>query len=190
MRPEVRGRYLKGVLWSPSYFAASCGGAPISILKRYVEQQREDAPPTRPKGQGFPAREILMINHFDMAREWSRLVEASIKTGGSDREMSLRLLVMFPTMTEADLDRAKRILGDAMEMFDEEVEARRNDIDDLLSLASCGKASISEVQARMKDLRRWMFGTESMSEIDAAYARGTLVNPTASLFPKPDKTKS
>lgn len=41
MRPEVAGRYFKGVLWSPSYFAASCGGAPVSILKQYVEQQRE-----------------------------------------------------------------------------------------------------------------------------------------------------
>lgn len=41
MRPEVAGRYFKGVLWTPSYFAASCGGAPISIIKRYVEQQRE-----------------------------------------------------------------------------------------------------------------------------------------------------
>jgi putative transposase len=27
-------------LWSPSYFAASCGGAPISIIKQYIEQQR------------------------------------------------------------------------------------------------------------------------------------------------------
>lgn len=27
-------------LWSPSYFAASCGGAPLSIIKRYVESQR------------------------------------------------------------------------------------------------------------------------------------------------------
>lgn len=40
-RPEVRGRYFKGVLWSPSYFAASCGGAPISIIRQYVERQRE-----------------------------------------------------------------------------------------------------------------------------------------------------
>ncbi|HXW90681.1 MAG TPA: transposase, partial [Terriglobales bacterium] len=33
-------RYWKGVLWSPSYFAASCAGAPLDILKRYIEQQR------------------------------------------------------------------------------------------------------------------------------------------------------
>jgi putative transposase len=41
MRPEITGRYYKGVLWSPSYFAASCGGAPISIIRQYVEQQRK-----------------------------------------------------------------------------------------------------------------------------------------------------
>ena len=57
-RPEVSGRYFKGVLWSPSYFAASCGGAPISIIRQYVEQQRAGAgsgglPPPRPKRRGI-----------------------------------------------------------------------------------------------------------------------------------------
>lgn len=33
----------KGNLWSPSYFAASCGGAPLSIIKGYVESQRSDS---------------------------------------------------------------------------------------------------------------------------------------------------
>jgi REP element-mobilizing transposase RayT len=27
-------------LWSPSYFASSCGGAPISIVRQYIEQQQ------------------------------------------------------------------------------------------------------------------------------------------------------
>lgn len=26
-------------LWSPSYFSGSCGGAPISIIRQYIEQQ-------------------------------------------------------------------------------------------------------------------------------------------------------
>jgi putative transposase len=30
----------RGVLWSPSYFAASCGGAPIGILRQYIQQQQ------------------------------------------------------------------------------------------------------------------------------------------------------
>jgi putative transposase len=38
--PELVRRYRKGVLWSPSYFAASCGGAPLSIIKQYIENQR------------------------------------------------------------------------------------------------------------------------------------------------------
>lgn len=29
--------------WSPSYCAVSCGGAPLEIVKRYVEQQRGEA---------------------------------------------------------------------------------------------------------------------------------------------------
>lgn len=31
--------FWKGVLWSPSYFAGSVGGAPISVLRQYIEQQ-------------------------------------------------------------------------------------------------------------------------------------------------------
>ena len=29
----------KNVLWSPSYFVASCGGAPISIISEYIQSQ-------------------------------------------------------------------------------------------------------------------------------------------------------
>ncbi|NZA47189.1 transposase, partial [Escherichia coli] len=32
--------YYKGVLWSPGYFASSCGGAPISVIRQYIEQQQ------------------------------------------------------------------------------------------------------------------------------------------------------
>jgi putative transposase len=39
-RPDWRRRYWKGVLCSPSYFAASCGGAPINILNEYIQQQK------------------------------------------------------------------------------------------------------------------------------------------------------
>ena len=37
--PEIENRYWKNVLWSRSYFAASCGGAPLEIIRQYVEQQ-------------------------------------------------------------------------------------------------------------------------------------------------------
>ena len=38
--PELVDYYWQGVLWSPSYFASSCGGAPLSIIKQYIEQQK------------------------------------------------------------------------------------------------------------------------------------------------------
>ncbi len=37
--PSIANRYYKDVLWIPSYFAASRGGAPLSVIKQYVEQQ-------------------------------------------------------------------------------------------------------------------------------------------------------
>jgi putative transposase len=38
--PSVRKKLWGGALWSPSYFAGSCGGAPISIIRQYIEQQQ------------------------------------------------------------------------------------------------------------------------------------------------------
>ena len=38
-RPDIAKRYWSGGLWSASYFAASCGGAPIDVLRQYIEQQ-------------------------------------------------------------------------------------------------------------------------------------------------------
>ncbi len=40
LRQRYRVRTQREHLWSPSYFAASCGGAPLEIIRRYVEQQR------------------------------------------------------------------------------------------------------------------------------------------------------
>lgn len=39
MYPSVHSALWKGTLWSSSYFAGSCGGAPISVIKKYIEQQ-------------------------------------------------------------------------------------------------------------------------------------------------------
>ncbi len=38
--PDVQKRYWTSVLWPPSYFASSCGGAPISIVRQYIDQQQ------------------------------------------------------------------------------------------------------------------------------------------------------
>ena len=46
--PASARRYRNGVLWSPSYVAASCGGAPLDIVKDYVETQRQKLAPYIP----------------------------------------------------------------------------------------------------------------------------------------------
>ena len=38
--PSIQNRLWGGALWSPSYFAGSCGGAPIAVIRKYIEQQR------------------------------------------------------------------------------------------------------------------------------------------------------
>ncbi|ARU65326.1 IS200/IS605 family transposase [Histophilus somni] len=38
--PSIRKKLWRNQLWSPSYFAGSCGGAPISIIRQYIEQQQ------------------------------------------------------------------------------------------------------------------------------------------------------
>ena len=44
LRKEFTGRVnrhlMHGHLWSPSYLAASAGGAPLAIIKEYIEQQK------------------------------------------------------------------------------------------------------------------------------------------------------
>ncbi|MEA9438080.1 IS200/IS605-like element ISAs26 family transposase, partial [Aeromonas caviae] len=37
---DLRGAYSKPVLWSRSYFADSCGGAPLEVIKQYIQNQR------------------------------------------------------------------------------------------------------------------------------------------------------
>ena len=38
--PEIKKKLWGNALWSPSYFASSCGGAPIGIIKQYIQQQQ------------------------------------------------------------------------------------------------------------------------------------------------------
>jgi putative transposase len=38
--PSIRQKLWGGALWSPSYFAGSCGGAPIAVIRPYIEQQK------------------------------------------------------------------------------------------------------------------------------------------------------
>ena len=38
--PSVKSQLWGKALWSPSYFASSCGGAPISIIRQYIDRQK------------------------------------------------------------------------------------------------------------------------------------------------------
>ena len=37
---RLRSKLWGKQLWPPSYFAASCGGAPIAVIRKYIEDQR------------------------------------------------------------------------------------------------------------------------------------------------------
>lgn len=37
--PSIKNKLWGGMLWSPSYFAGSCGGAPLEVIKQYIQQQ-------------------------------------------------------------------------------------------------------------------------------------------------------
>ncbi len=37
--PSIQKALLGKSLWSPSYFAGACGGAPLSVIRQYIEQQ-------------------------------------------------------------------------------------------------------------------------------------------------------
>jgi putative transposase len=45
LRKNYNVRTHKNHLWSPSYFAASCGGAPLDILRAYIENQNRPLTP-------------------------------------------------------------------------------------------------------------------------------------------------
>ena len=38
--PSIRQKLWGGARWSPSYFAGSCGGASIAVIRQYIEQQQ------------------------------------------------------------------------------------------------------------------------------------------------------
>jgi len=37
--PSIQQALWGDHLWSPSYFAGACGGAPLSVIRQYIEQQ-------------------------------------------------------------------------------------------------------------------------------------------------------
>ncbi|MET8311900.1 IS200/IS605 family transposase, partial [Micromonospora sp. NPDC005173] len=41
---RINQHIMHGHLWSPSYFAASCGGAPLEMIKDYIKGQKHPGP--------------------------------------------------------------------------------------------------------------------------------------------------
>lgn len=39
-KSEISKLLWKNVLWSPSYFCGSCGGAPLKLVKEYIQNQK------------------------------------------------------------------------------------------------------------------------------------------------------
>ena len=37
--PSIQNALWGSSLWSPSYFAGACGGAPLTVIRQYIEQQ-------------------------------------------------------------------------------------------------------------------------------------------------------
>ncbi len=54
--PEVTNALWGKHFWSPSYAVVSCGGAPLEVVKKYVEQQQS---PNRKRGR--PARDSQQV---------------------------------------------------------------------------------------------------------------------------------
>ena len=38
--PSIQNALWGESLWSPSYFAGACGGAPLNVIREYIEQQQ------------------------------------------------------------------------------------------------------------------------------------------------------
>lgn len=41
---QVNQAIMHGHLWSPSYFAGSCGGAPLAVIKQYIADHKRPSP--------------------------------------------------------------------------------------------------------------------------------------------------
>ncbi len=39
-KQHIAKYYWKNVFWSPSYFVGSCGGAPLNVIKQYIQNQQ------------------------------------------------------------------------------------------------------------------------------------------------------
>src|SRR5690606_14197000 len=70
--PSIRNKLWGGALWSPSYFAGSCGGAPIEIIRQYIKATADTslkykdgyavrAILPRPEGRGLSRYQVKLL---------------------------------------------------------------------------------------------------------------------------------
>jgi hypothetical protein len=107
-----------------------------------------------------------MTNPFDIAREMARLVDAGKEGEGLTSEMRRK----FPRMTKAELQRAKLITVERIEMLEE------------------ARQTAARVFAE-----KWFNGASEpvIDVVIMQYLADMKLKPTAdTLFPKPDKMKS
>ena len=111
-RPDIAVRYYyKGVLWSPGYFASSCGGAPISVIRQYIEQQQTPGQVENralypcPEGRGFTAHRIsLEIIYTSM----DIIVLCPVHAPSHPQHQSIRALQTIMRLSLSHLSYAKK----------------------------------------------------------------------------------
>lgn len=64
--PEVLRKLMGKAFWSPSYFVESCGGAPLEIIKTYVENQNAPDQPRKPPSSPPPKRKSAPYPRTDV----------------------------------------------------------------------------------------------------------------------------
>ena len=88
--PEVTATLRGSYLWSPSYFAASCGEAPLGLIQKYIEDQRAQPDPNRTMFTALVGSTATLCRKAEKGlRPWSaapqgRRVRSGFRPGGSE----------------------------------------------------------------------------------------------------------
>jgi hypothetical protein len=117
-----------------------------------------------------------MVNHFDMAREMWRLVDA----GRSAEELANEVVRRFPEARSADIKRAADIAIERLEILEEERQETAR--------------AFVEKWYTGREAEKFFGSTPAQEVVDNAamfYLMDYPLKPSAeTLFPKPDKSKS
>ena len=98
--PEIAQRYYQGVLWSSSYFAASRGGAPLSIIRQHVRSPKKK-----------PVSAVRSVPYISALKRRSFTAPVVIPHAGCGRSQSL------PPPPQSRRVRNEEVLKDADATF-------------------------------------------------------------------------